>query len=151
MLCTLGTHRVGTPCEDLFADVAALTGDEGLAKQMAEEVLPVAEAYQFDKIAKEARDHLAGDPFFRQMQRQFFTGPNADPDVAESGFSDEDVDRICRGHASGKRPPEGKAGRHGPRGHFLSRHRTREGRLVPTHPIDPGLGPRPEPADILRP
>ncbi len=79
----------------LLADVSALTGDEATAKEMAEAVLPVAEAYQFDKIAKEARDHLAGDPFFRQMERQFLSGPNADPDVREAGFSDEDIERIA--------------------------------------------------------
>lgn len=79
----------------LLADVSALTGDEAMAKEMAEAVLPVAEAYQFDKIAKEARDHLAGDPFFRQMERQFFSGPNADPDVREAGSSDEDIERIA--------------------------------------------------------
>ena len=81
--------------KNLLADVAALTGDEALAKETAEEVLPVAEAFQFDKIAKEARDHLAGDPFFRQMQRQFFSGTNADLDVREAGFSDEDIERIA--------------------------------------------------------
>ena len=67
----------------LLADVATLTGDEALAREMAEEVLPVAEAFQFDKIAKEARDHLAGDPFFRQMQRKFLAGPDVDPDFRE--------------------------------------------------------------------
>ena len=79
----------------LLADVSALTGDEATAKEAAEDVLPVAEAYQFDKIAKEARDHLAGDPFFRQMERQFFSGPNADPDVREAGFSDEEMGRYA--------------------------------------------------------
>ena len=73
----------------LLADVAALTGDEGLAKQMANEVLPVAEAYQFDKITKQARDHLAGDPFFRQMQRQHLPGRHLDPDIADSQLPDE--------------------------------------------------------------
>jgi Domain of unknown function (DUF4365) len=80
----------------LLADVAALTGDEALAKQMAGEVLPVAEAYQFDRIAKEARDHLAGDPFFRQMQRKFLTGLQDDPDVRDAGLSDEDVERDAK-------------------------------------------------------
>jgi len=73
----------------LLADVAALTGDERLAKKMADEVLPVAEAYQFDKIAKEARDHLAGDPFFRQMQRQHLLGRHLDTDIADSQLPDE--------------------------------------------------------------
>jgi hypothetical protein len=79
----------------LLADVAALTGDEALARQMADEVLPIAEAYQFDGIAKQARDHLAGDPFFRQMQHKFLTGPDYDPDVREAGFSDEDMARYA--------------------------------------------------------
>jgi len=79
----------------LLADVATLTGDEALAREMAEEVLPVAEAFQFDKIAKEARDHLAGDPFFRQMQRKFLAGPDVDPDFRESKFTDEDMGRYA--------------------------------------------------------
>lgn len=79
----------------LLADVAALTGDEALARQTADEVLPIAEAYQFDGIVKQARDHLAGDPFFRQMQRKFLTGPDDDLDVREAGFSDEDMARYA--------------------------------------------------------
>jgi hypothetical protein len=79
----------------LLADVSTLTGDETTAKETAEAVLPVAEAYQFDKIAKEARDHIAGDPFFRQMERQFLSGPSADPDVREAGFSDEEMQRYA--------------------------------------------------------
>jgi Domain of unknown function (DUF4365) len=79
----------------LLADFAALTGDAALAKQLAREVLPVAEAYQFDRIANEARDHLAGDPFFRQMQRKFLTRPYDDPDLREADFSDEDMGRYA--------------------------------------------------------
>ena len=79
----------------LLADVASLVGDEGLAREMAGEVLPVAEAFQYDKITKEARDHLAGDPFYRQMERQFLSGPNADPDIREAGFSDEEMVRLA--------------------------------------------------------
>ncbi len=79
----------------LFADVAALTGDEALAREMAEEVLPIAEAFQFDKIAKEARDHLAGDPFYRQMQRKFLTGLDVDPDFREAKFTDEEMGRYA--------------------------------------------------------
>ncbi len=79
----------------LLADVAALIGDEALAKETAQAVLPVAEGYQFDKIAKEARDHLAGDPFFRQMERQFFSYANTDLDTREAAYSDEDVERIA--------------------------------------------------------
>ena len=79
----------------LLADVAALIGDEELAKEMADKVLPVAEAYQFDKIAMEARYHLSGDPFFRQMQRKFMTGPDADPDIREANFTDEEMGRYA--------------------------------------------------------
>jgi hypothetical protein len=94
--------------KNLLADVAALTGDETLAKETAQAVLPVAEAYQFDKIAKEARDHLAGDPFFRQMERQFFSNVNADPDVREAGYSDEDVERIAEDMLTANDLPRGR-------------------------------------------
>jgi hypothetical protein len=79
----------------LFADVAALTGDEALAREKAEEVLPIAEAFQFDKVAKEARDHLAGDPFYRQMQRKFLTELDVDPDFREAKFTDEEMGRYA--------------------------------------------------------
>jgi hypothetical protein len=79
----------------LLADVSDLTGDRKLAAEMADEVLPVAVAYQFDKITKEARDHIAGDPFFRQMQRKFLARPNKDPDVRQAKFTDEDMGRYA--------------------------------------------------------
>ena len=79
----------------LLADLSDLTGDRTAAVNAADEVLPVAEAYQYDKIAKEARDHLAGDPFFRQMQRKFLTRPDDDPDVREARFTDEDMGRYA--------------------------------------------------------
>ena len=79
----------------LLADVSHLTGDQTLAAQTASEVLPVAEAFQFDKIAKEARDHLDGDPFYRQMQRKFLTGLDDDPDVREAKFTDEEMGRYA--------------------------------------------------------
>jgi uncharacterized protein len=51
----------------LLAQVAAMTGEEALAKQNADEVLPIAEAYQFDLIANQARDLLAGEPLFQTL------------------------------------------------------------------------------------
>jgi hypothetical protein len=81
--------------KNLLADVAALTGEEALAKKLAAEVQPIAEAYQFDKIAKEARDHLAGDPFFRQMQRKFLADLDSDPDFREAKFTDEEIGRYA--------------------------------------------------------
>ena len=38
---------------------------------MTDEVAPIAEAFQFNEIAKKAHDHLARDPVFRQLQRKF--------------------------------------------------------------------------------
>jgi hypothetical protein len=74
----------------LLADLAAFAGDDELAKETAGAVLPSAEAYQFDRIAKEARDHLAGDPFFRQLQRKFLYGTK-DPDDQDANLTDEGV------------------------------------------------------------
>ena len=135
----------------LFADVAALTGDEALAREMAEEVLPIAEVFQFDKIAKEARDHLAGDPFYRQMQRKFLTGLDVDPDFREAKFTDEEMGRYADIGTGGVRPPEGQAGGRDPWGLFLPGHRSGAGQLVPTHPVDPELGPHQGPDHVLCP
>ena len=33
--------------------------------------------------------------FYRQIERQFLSGPNADPDVREAGFSDEEMVRLA--------------------------------------------------------
>jgi hypothetical protein len=79
----------------LLADAAALTGDHDLAKRTAGEVLPVAQAYEFESIAKNAHDHLAGDPFFRQMQRKFLTKQDDGPDLREAKYSDEEVARYA--------------------------------------------------------
>ena len=46
-------------------------------------------------MANQARYHLAGDPFFRRMQRKFLTRPYDDPDLREAGFSDEDMGRYA--------------------------------------------------------
>ncbi len=77
----------------LLADVAVLTGDEDLAKETAGEVFPVAEAFQFDNITRQARDHLAGDPVFRQMQRDVLASLADDPDVRDAKRNDDAMER----------------------------------------------------------
>ena len=73
----------------LLADVADLSGDRALATEMADEVLPIAEAYQFDRIVKDARDHLAGDPYLRRMQRDHLLKHGRDPDFSVAEMPDE--------------------------------------------------------------
>ena len=80
----------------LLADLASLTGDEELARAMAQEVLPFAEAYQFDNIAEQATGHINGDPFYRQLLRTNLEGPNADPDNQVAGRTDEEVRNTAR-------------------------------------------------------
>jgi hypothetical protein len=73
----------------LLADVSHLIGDIMCAAETATEVLPVAEAYQFDAMVSKARAHINGDPIYQQLRRKHLGRREEDSDFREAGYTDE--------------------------------------------------------------
>ena len=73
----------------LLADVSHLTADTKCAAETAAEVLPVAEAYQFDAMVSKARAHIDGDPIYQQLRRKSLDRRDEDWDFRQAEYSDE--------------------------------------------------------------
>jgi hypothetical protein len=73
----------------LLADVSHLIGDIMCAAETATEVLPVAEAYQFDAMVGKARAHIDGDPIYQHLRRKHLDRREEDRDFREAGYTDE--------------------------------------------------------------
>lgn len=100
-----GNLEWGLRASLLLADVLDLIGDRQAAVVIASNVLPEAEAYEYDAIAVDARDHLAGRPFFRQMQSRLASLRGQDPDLLRANESDDRTRRFAEDMLGAMRLP----------------------------------------------
>ena len=116
----------------LLADVSHLIGDTRCAAETATEVLPVAEAYQFDAMVSKARAHIDGDPIYQQLR-----GSTSTADRKTAIFGRRNIPMNTFSPAQGRVGSDRLSRRcpsclH-PRHHFVARRCARAATLVQAH------------------
>lgn len=100
-----GNLRMECKSKMLLADFYEATGERQLARDMAQEVLPIARAFEYPQEERSAKDHLENQSLLMQLQRRITERPS-DDEIALSQTDDDIRDMALHVLESANLPAE---------------------------------------------